>query len=753
MIQLIVNNHFLDVYEQTPPKLSFQIEDIRTTEATSVFSRQFRVPATNRNTEFFKTVFLVNGQDFDVTLKYNASILVDGVEFRRGQFRLNKVYVNEVSNVIDYECIFFGETKSFASQVGEGFLNELDLTEYVHVLILDNVKLSWEAYPEGALTDGLFEGDILYPLIDHGNTYGDEGNPPVLVPQETRISAVDASDHFNFTKGNQQQNKLIAERFKPMIRLKVLIDKIFAETDYTYLSNFLESNRVRHMYVSAFGNQPSPTVPPSTQNIFEGELQQVLFNQFAEPIPFVPVLDPGSNWTIGNKYVVPLNGNYDIRLNISGQVQGDAPLGGEITVSLLYDNGIIINSLISQVFTVGAGATINFDVFDIAEAQVLEVPGEVWVQIDVTGGQIANMVVESNATLEVLTAPGLFNPGTELKDDYKKLDFFKDILTRFRLVMQPDPSFEGRFIIEPWQNWIGSGEILDWTHKVDLSKDIQISPLFYTQQAKITFKDQEDLDFLNKLNIEEFGERFGELRAVSQNELLSGERVIESIGLAPTPITQIEGSTDVYGNTFVIPQVHVHESGNNLDYPVQHLAMTAKTRLLFYNGMKSTGTIMWYTADDINNEGQLEYPMVSYYELWPTQSGGLNLNWQRERGYIRYYDSTELLRGRSQYEVYWAEYINSLYNSFARRVTVNVKLSTLDLQTFSFDDVVFIKDTYYYVERINDVLVGQDSIVKVDLIKLDQVIAIKNQVPPPPEFFWNTINENYNEVDEDWNSK
>jgi hypothetical protein len=67
--------------------------------------------------------------------------------------------------------------------------------------------------------------------------------------------------------------------------------------------------------------------------------------------------------------------------------------------------------------------------------------------------------------------------------------------------------------------------------------------------------------------------------------------------------------------------------------------------------------------------------------------------------------------------------------------------------------VVFIRDTYYYVEKIYDAPVGQDELVKVDLIKLSRIVEIKNQVPPPPEFFWNTINENFNEVDEDWNEK
>ena len=756
MIQLIVDNHFLDVYDQSPPKLNFQIEDVRSTEATSMFSRQFRVPATNRNSQFFKTAFLVNGQDFDVTQKYEASILIDGVEFRRGQFRLTRVFVNYKLDIVDYECLFFGETKSFASQVGEGFLNELDFSEYVHILNLDNVKLSWQAYPEGGLTDGLFEGDILYPLIDHGNTYVDEGNPPVLVPEQTRISAVDASDHFNFTKGNQEQNKLPADRFKPMIRLKTVIDKIFAETTYTYLSNFLESDRVRHMYVSAFGNEASPTVPPSTQNLMESQLQQSLFGNQDVVIPFTELLDPGSNYDQATwKYTAPINSDYDFRISLSGQAQGDAPLGGELTISLkryIAATGVTV-ALWDQTFVAGPGATITFDVFEDVINQTLDVGDEVYVDLTINAGQIAVYIVETAAQFEVTRAPGDFNPGTQLRDDYKKIDFFKDILTRFRLVMQPNPQNSQQFIIEPWANWIGSGELYDWTHKVDLSKDIQIQPLFYTQQARIDFKDKEDLDFLNKVNIEEYNEIFGELRAVSQNELLTGTRTVESKHMSPTPITQIEGSTDTYGNTFILPQIHIHEPGNNLDYPLQHLAMRPETRLLFYNGLQTTGGVMWYTTEDPNNLGQLEYPMVSYYEYWPTLAGGLNLNWQRETGYIRYFDDTDKLRGRSVYEVYWGEYIDSLYDPFARRVTVNVKLSNLDLQTFSFDDVVFIKDTYYYVEKIYDAPVGEEAIVKVDLIKLSRIVEVKNQVPPPPEFFWNTIDENFNEVDEDWNTK
>lgn len=77
------SQYFLDMYETSPLKINLSIEDLQA-ETTSAYSRAFRVPATNDNAEFFRTAFMVEGNDFDVTQKKAAEILVDGNEFRKG---------------------------------------------------------------------------------------------------------------------------------------------------------------------------------------------------------------------------------------------------------------------------------------------------------------------------------------------------------------------------------------------------------------------------------------------------------------------------------------------------------------------------------------------------------------------------------------------------------------------------------------------------------------------------------------------
>ena len=125
-----------------------------------------------------------------------------------------------------------------------------------------------------------------------------------------------------------------------------------------------------------------------------------------------------------------------------------------------------------------------------------------------------------------------------------------------------------------------------------------------------------------------------------------------------------------------------------------------------------------------------------------------DLNWQRETGYIKF-DLQNVFLGNSAYDEYWGDYINTLYDKWSRRVTAYFILSSTDLIDFSFDDVIFVKDAYYYVEKIYDVVVGEKTSVKVDLIKLN------NYLPNPDNFIpigllWENLLQDWEDVSDNW---
>lgn len=762
-VQLVVNNIFIDLYEEDPIKLTYSIEDIRNNETKSVFSRTFRVPATTHNFEFFSTAFEINGLDFDVTQKYAADILDNGALIVSGFFRITKIYRSEKTGKIDYECLFLGETRSFGSALGDKMLIALDLSEYIHPFSLTEVVQSWQAYPEGGLNDGFFNGDILYPLVDFGNFYVNgippynptPGDPEYYTDISGKPSTGSAGPHFD-----QNNQGLPANRFKPMVRTKVLWDKIFAEAGYTYTSEFIESDRFRHLYSSAWNGSNQATIfnnvtgggtfrATNTTTILGTGPQPYNNVQFGQGLGYDPTTGVYTVPTSINGQPVPPGTTFTFNWSASGQFNGDDFVGAQITGYLML-NGVPVDTD-GPVGT--SGNTNQSYYFGSNNINIVVSPGDqIYVDIQETGGGVNQFANSSGNLFECTSAlPDTVQISSMLRDDYKQIDFIKDILTRFRLVMAPDKNDRNNFIIEPWVNYIGTGDYFDWTKKVDLNKDFVIEPLFFTQTEEIDFKDRADRDYLNELNINDFGEVFGMLKVDSQNELLKGKRDVTT-QTPPTPITQIQpGGQAPNGTTFIIPQIYVAEPGSDINYILQKPPMSAHTRLLFYNGMKPTDNFSWRTSDNVS---RTTFPMVSFYEDFPNTNSTLNLNWQKEPGYILQDPVVSSpFSGQSCYDEYWSRYIEILYGKWSRRVTVYVELSSDDLREFSFDDLIFIKDTYYYVEKIYDVPVGQTALVKVDLIKLDEGVTFNTQIPPdgPADGTpWNTAPENYNDEDDFW---
>ena len=736
MIQLKCYNNvakteqfWIDLYETEPIKLTLSIEDITNADATSTYSKTFKVPGTRNNAEFFKNSFAVNDTLFDVTIKKPAEILVDGAEFKQGQIRLQKVFLNVDLDRYDYELIFLGETRDFSSKVGDRGLCELQLPELVggatpgSTILAADVVQSWNAYPQSpSLTAGLHNGDIIYPLIDHGNTYDENG-----VALEARISTVGPN---RFT---QAGHPLTVDRFKPMIRAKRIWDQIFADAGYTYTSEFINSPLFHQIYISAFGNEATigwdngPSSPTSN-NVMYAEGDNT--NTAAIGPIFLPsaINDPGINFNTGifsfpgsdyngqpySYYTVPVSGTYRIR--------GECYYVG-FNNSSNYVPTAVFRTLTLYSFPPGGGApfiiasstaghnqTLQFDVtlttgvtpnFDIGDQLVLVL------------GSILDNNIDTLSTadfvLQVVEAPGDFNPASSLECVYKQMDFIKDMLTAFRLVLSPDPNNIQNFIVEPWQEYINSGQLYDWSSKLVQDKDFVIEPLFYDQPAEIDFKFQIGGDFANIYHQHAYSEPYGYLEFNANNDLLIGKREVKLNGIAPSILLNLEGTTPA--DEFNIIQTHTRSS---VEGETQFLPIKPKTRFMFYNGLQPVNTHVWYFTDAIPT-ARTTYPQVSPYQQWPIAPQTLNLNWAND---IQYWGTAPGLNenGSTLYSEYWSRYLSFLYGKFSRRVTAYFVLNNIDLNTFSFDDTIFVNGNYYRPEKIIDVEIGAYTQVKVQLL-------------------------------------
>ena len=297
----------LDLHPADPMKLNLSVQNIiDPTATTSVFSKTFRVPHTSVNGPYFKGVFNVNSVDFDAAAKADAYILDNGIFFQNGNIVLNAIYNNDKDNSVEYDITFYGATSDFGTKIGGGFLNELNLNQYNHTKNSSNIISSW--------TGGLFNGDVVYGLIEWGYTYNEKNQPslPTLSANFVPSPGSPASAKGSFTN---PLYPLLDTQWKPQIRAKALWDNIFEEAGYTYDSTFLNSTLFKNMYIIS-ENVSEATLDNS--NEFSADNNITYSNVVAAQFDWVApheISDPGGNYNPATShYVAPAQGSYTFKI-------------------------------------------------------------------------------------------------------------------------------------------------------------------------------------------------------------------------------------------------------------------------------------------------------------------------------------------------------------------------------------------------------------------------------------------------------
>lgn len=790
------NDVWLDLYEEQPIKLTFNIEDITTGTPKAEFTRKFRLPATQTNYDFFTTAFEIIGVDYNPGIKYTARIVVDGTDFRQGELRLQNIYRNDVTGKVDYACVFIGSAKGLSSEIGEKTIGDIDWSDYTAVLSLADITGSWEATPEtpGNQTAGLQNGNLLFPIVDFGNTY--TGN----VTNQTRIAIGHPSaDGGSFDQSN---HPLEYNRIKPMVRMREIMRRMFEDNGFSFTGTFLTTNsEVARMYISAWGddeiilNEQNSELARSERNFSEN----IFFNEQGTTPTFPTIInDPGGNMNVNGYYIIPAVGTYGGNVqsnmsfehinNTSAQWTQQVSVGNNVYRSYRYTLGPGSGTCtgFGTSFTVeedsGAGYVTIYDtntgiggapicgwngafiedgnevyIYDWTLALSISQPftalqvGSPFVSLGppilTPTLDVGNTISVDTGFLEITNAVGEFAIGDLFNNKYKQLDLLKDVFTMFRLVMVPDPLNTSNFLIIPWTDYIGRGELKDWSNKLVKNKDVIIRPLILDQTDRVKFTMDIDGDYYNTENQLIFDEVFGTKRLDSVYDILQGEKEYK-VKLAATPASQIEGYTADWDDFFV-PQIHTREVNN--DGVTIYKPIKPKTRILYYNGLKSTNGDPFYIEDETSTTVSFtDFPVVSYSTQMP-QTGPNNRSMTFEKE-VQFDQSGNVLNifGQDLYGRYWSNYMGLLYNKDSRRVTAYFVLNTDDIINFRYNDVIYVEGVYYYIEKIYDAPLGKKAEVKVDLITLKNYRPQVTPVPPATFTLWENVSEQWQLITDNW---
>ena len=675
-----------------------------------ITSQTFALPSTNINDAYFGNLYDIGATPATSFIKTQpCQVLDDGQEIFSGNIYLDNIITDNNGDTI-YNVVVVNETIDFKYQIEDLSFGDLDWTAYNHDLTYNNITASWD--------NNLFGGDVVYPLAEYGVEQND-------------INAVLLQNGGKVNTFTNPEYPLIPADFKPAIRLRTMVDTIFNHTNYTYTSSFLDNAYFDSVYVLATQDASRGSgafVSPVSQSFqaYNDALQSFPgTNSFTwQEVDFnTEVFDNAGTWdTTNSDFRAIVKGDYSFNVNLPFNITGITQVDIATLVVALYKNGVLLQNTqrIQKYNTSPSTIAGNFSTQWVNVALNPSDVIEVRLQYN-TNDTASNLELSPGATtyFSCYQSPqairggnvnlgGLFNP------EEKVIDFLKGIIEKFNLVIEPVAETPTIISIETFNDWRDAGRVVDWSDKVDKSVKYEIKHPLAGNPKNIYFSDEEDKDYFNEYSQDVLGKTFGSYTYESEADLALGEKKIGSY-FAPTPMRYIQGTND-----FIVPQIYSAKGASE-----QQLRMVFKPRLLHFIGKKTNPTLyrsgasgVWYFQNDSDVVvGQTEHPVFHHLNTLPATSAtyDLHFNNYNHMEYHQQYVNAETQN--DAFNVYWAEYVNALYDVDARLITLNVKLSPTEIPDIRLNDKVFIDGHYYRINKIMGANLTNEQSTKVELLK------------------------------------
>ena len=679
VLQNAIVDYYIDLYPLESISQNFNFQDVGTFAPLGDFTREFRVPASDRNLQIFGLLDSFTFSDVAnvYSKKIPAAIRVNTLPIMRGHLRVLKTFQRNGA-IGDVQLCFYGEAPDLFRSIGDKLLNEIqDLPSLDRVIDYNAINT---------------EDVITWGLVDRGQRWdntGSQGSRP-LFNSELPLYAADFTPFLNawtifsniikdagFTLSPTPLETILSGYWCPWVNTKnVIVNEVVG--DFYFNAGFVTTTAVTDDNVL--------TLP-----------------QF---------VDNGGNYS-GAFFQAPVEGFYSFRFwaNVT-------PVGtfGPSTGGIKFFKFTGGSPTAGQV-------VVNFEVAVSGTDQNNGIPQRILFTTEplyMLAGERMQPYTEfsgsplfaGSATNDPLVGTGweLFsyfrNWGDTLNTaanspNVKQVDFVRDILQMHAAVLIPSRSVPNEVSIIPISDYIGTGDVLNWSQKLDISKDITLSPTTEIQRRNFFFTYKNGGDISSKLFTDN-GRTYGEYKLLNgytvssstpPNEFASGDFNIK-LTAESTPAAYVNGTN------IPIPKF-INDKGEFVAPNLRFLFLADITQIRMYDDGSDT-------VENVNVN------IFNHYSSVNASVADYDLNFNPETPL----HSITTNPFRNLFNEYWREYLNGLYNPETRILEAYFALDLTDILTFQYNDRVFIKDSYWRILEISDYKVGLYESTKVKLIKL-----------------------------------
>jgi hypothetical protein len=752
--ELFINDRLVDLDQSIPFPLTFNISDIKDlTARKGNKSKTIKLPGTRRNHELMLSVFTLSSidkisddesdfVDFDPSIKATAKYYQNGLLEFNGVAQLMECTLS--NGVWTFDVTLVSDTIDYIARLQKIKVNELGWSEYNHALTLVNQQNSWSGLieengsPAYVYSSPDWDGrGYYYGLIDYGytrptpSTFGVEHMPPQVFVYE-------------------------------------VLEKAFAYAGITWTSTFMESQLFKRLLL-AYAGGDLPTID-STQSNNDSAFTTEANNAGSGAIIKGTVQQYGSGIAFMND--LTLIDDYDCTVNQDNinQLQTTSPVlfvsatEGLVTVNYLGDhditwttnaaliygdynvrlaifkNGILIsNDIIYQGVLEGVGnghsLTFTFDYsrqinllindaltfkisYNLLASQGLGFNGLTFITTEIISNTADLNITRDTQTL---SAGGTVNLAAFLPDMTCDV-FLKGIITAFNLFIKPSVADPSIVEIEPLNDFYNAaGDAIDWTYKIDKSKDLTVTPTINFAAKNYKFNFEQDDDYFNTKYVDDVQKQYGQFLIQSQSQFATNDASFK-LPFSQKLLARIPEDSPSSFTDLIVPrsfQIKTNEDGTS--------TMEKKKGKPFIVQLGDLRAGVWEHRSETGVDDNLtDYPYVGHLDSIDSPSFDFNFG---VPDFVFW--STSVYTTNNLY-IYHEKFIKELVSRFGKQLTCSAMLAPEDINALDFKNLINIDGIVYRLQKVSDYDSGKNTSTQIELIRIIEGEGIQTTIVVPP---------------------
>jgi hypothetical protein len=733
---LLPNYEILDLYSDIPIKLnkSFaEIQDI--SKKNTEYSIGLTMPGSKTNNRFFENFFNVDTKSlfFNVTKRNNCDVLLGDEPLFRGYLKLNKVSV--MNSKVEYDVTLYSTIANLFGAIGNNTLSDLNFSDtgytFNHTFSLANVWANF--FTTNFSLDQEQPRPYFYPVVHNGYNYisGDTVNQSGTTETQTRLYSSTSPINSYATPAaawaagvkqyqiNSPTQGLMDNQLKPALSAWNLMKLIFKTYGYSITSEFFNTPWFKALYVYGVYSSEDTKFSYKINSIEELPLEGIEIVTIDDVINkkidmYVCKVGTGIPCYSLSDFVVTVEYSYN---------------DGFYTYSDFIDYDI-------QAFTTGSTQYYYYDSYVATTSNDVSI-GFSLRYTPRPVGSVVPFADGDNVNFSLVIDPTI-----------KQIDFISSIAKKFNLVFVSNPDNPFNIFIEPYDFYVGTGEIFDWTDKISYDKGWSVEPALNFVESELTITDLEDNDAGNKQFKEVNNRIYGRNLLFNPTDFKSQEKKIETI-FSPELIRKWD---DDATNNIGLPlgiNYSVKNTDNNGIVRWQYGGIKTKPKLFFWMGaanpfLDSVGEVFdnpgsYYPtyAVYLSNSSATTYqqsntlPVISH-----TMPMGIADEYKRQQQFendslcilfnseepVNLGPGLQIYNTYTKFDTYNRFYnnrIENIYNPNTRFLSGYFNLKYSDVKNLSANDIIKIQEQYFTWNKISEFNLTNRELTKVELIQLN----------------------------------